>query len=56
MKSSGAFPFNLSIDKKKGGGIYDKERIYSIYYNITPILSGIYFTSKIVKASDFTTK
>ena len=34
---------------------YDKKRILSIYYNITPILSGNYFTPKIAKASDFTT-
>ena len=37
----------------KGGGIYDKKRIFSIYYNITPILSCNRFTSKIAKASDF---
>ena len=39
----------------KGGDIYDKKRIFSIYYNITTILSGNNFTSKIEKASDFTT-
>ena len=39
--------------KQKGGDIYDKKRISSIYYNIAPILSGNHFTSKIVKASDF---
>ena len=39
----------------KGGDIYDKKRVISIYYNITPILSCNDFTSKIAKASDFTT-
>ena len=39
----------------KGGDIYDKTRSISIYYNITPILSCNTFTSKIAKASDFTT-
>ena len=39
----------------KGGDIYDKKRIFSIYYNITPILSCNNTTSKIEKASDFTT-
>ena len=37
----------------KGGGIYDKKRMISIYYNITSILSSNDFTSKIAKASDF---
>lgn len=41
------------LDKQKGGGIYDKKIIFSIYYNITPILSCNYFTAKIAKASDF---
>ena len=40
---------------KESGDIYDKKRIFSIYYNITPILSGNYFTPKITKASNFTT-
>lgn len=35
--------------------IYDKKRISSIYYNITPILSSNYLASKIAKAFDFTT-
>ena len=39
----------------KGCDIYDKKRSFSIYYNITPILSCNTFTSKIAKASDFTT-
>ena len=39
----------------KGGDIYDKTRIISIYYNIATILSCNTFTSKIAKASDFTT-
>lgn len=36
--------------------LYDEKRILYVYYNITPILSWNYFTSKIAKASDFTTK
>lgn len=40
---------------KESGDIYDKKRIFSIYYNITPILNCNYFTPKIAKASDFTT-
>ena len=44
---------SLFMGIEKGGGIYDKKRIFSIYYNITPILSCNCFTPKIVKASDF---
>lgn len=49
---------SLSIIRryKKGGDIYDKKRSFSIYCNITTIPSCNYFTPKIVKASDFTTK
>ena len=49
LKISDVFPFL----KKKGGDIYDKKRIFSIYYNIAPILSSTNFTPKIEKTSDF---
>ena len=39
---------------KKGGDNYDKKRSFSIYYNITTILSCNTITSKIKKASNFT--
>lgn len=32
---------------KKGNDIYNKKRIFSIYCNITPILSGNCFTPKV---------
>ena len=46
---SDAFPYL----KKRGGDYYDKKRIISIYYNITPNLSCNTFTPKIEKASEF---
>ena len=49
---SDAFPFLYNCIWK-GGDIYDKKRIFSIYYNITPILGCNFITSKIAKASDF---
>ena len=51
---SDAFPFIYQKISERWW-FYDKKRIISIYYNITPILSSYYFTPKIAKASDFTT-
>ena len=45
---SDVFPFYI-LRVQKGSDIYDKKRILSIYYNITPILSSTGFTSKIAK-------
>lgn len=47
---------SLSHDKRKVVIFNDKKRVFSVYYNITPIPSCNYSTSKIAKASDFTTK
>ena len=49
---SDVFPFYI-LRIEKGGDIYDKKRRFSIYYNITPILSCNDFTPKIEKTSDF---
>ena len=44
---------NYLMIKRKVVVFYDKKRSFSIYYNITPILSGNGITSKITKASNF---
>lgn len=37
----------------KGGGFYDKKRIFFVYHNSTITFYSKHFTIKIIKASDF---
>ena len=37
----------------KGGGFYDKKRIFFVYHNSTITFYSNHFTIKIIKASDF---